>query len=124
MSSHRSKLLSKNNPQTRLQISIFNYLILKLTKKKFSLFSCLKVKGKIGGLIISIAYLMMFGTVKMFPYILDYMGTQQTFLIFAINSFLGVAFTYQYLPETLGKSFKEIEKSFIRNVVNNEQEEN
>lgn len=65
---------------------------------------------------------MMFGTVKIFPYILDCVGTQQTFWIFAVNSFLGVAFTYYYLPETLGRSFKEIEKSFMRNVTNNEQE--
>lgn len=71
-----------------------------------------KVKGKIGGFIISIAYILMFGAVKLFPYVLDSMGTQQTFLIFALNSFAGVVFTYYLLPETLGKSFKEIERSF------------
>lgn len=70
---------------------------------------------------ISIAYLLMFGVVKAFPYILDYVGTQQTFYIFAINSFLGVLFTYVYLPETLGKSFKEIEMSFVRNKENNRE---
>lgn len=72
----------------------------------------IEVKGKLGGLVISIAYLLMFGTVKMFPYILDFMGTQHTFFIFAVNSLIGVVFTYFHLPETLGKSFKEIEKSF------------
>lgn len=64
----------------------------------------------------------MFGAVKMFPYILDFIGTEKTFFMFAINSFMGVAFTYFYLPETLGKSFKEIEKSFVRNKTNNERE--
>lgn len=63
---------------------------------------------------------MMFGTVKVFPYILDYMGAQQTFWIFAINSFTGCIFTYHFLPETLGKSFKEIEKSFSQNIADNE----
>lgn len=62
---------------------------------------------------------MMFGAVKMFPYVLDFMGTEQTFLIFAVNSFMGVVFTYYYLPETHSKSFMEIEKSFTRNITNN-----
>lgn len=61
----------------------------------------------------------MFSVVKVFPYILDYVGTQNTFYIFAINSLLGVIFTYLYLPETLGKSFKEIELSFERKNENN-----
>lgn len=58
----------------------------------------------------------------MFPYILDFIGIEKTLCMFAVNSFMGVIFTYFYLPETLGKSFKEIEKSFIRNRTNNEQE--
>lgn len=55
----------------------------------------------------------MFGAVKVFPYIMDYLGAQQIFYLFAINSFIGVLFTYAYLPETLGKSFKEIESFFV-----------
>lgn len=75
----------------------------------------LQVKGKIGGFIISIAYILMFGVVKIFPYLLDFLGTQNIFYIFALNSLLGVLFTYMFLPETLGKSFEEIELSFKRN---------
>lgn len=56
----------------------------------------------------------MFGVVKIFPYIMDHMGTQHIFYLFAVNSFMGVIFTYVYLPETLGKSFKEIEMFFVR----------
>lgn len=78
------------------------------------------MKGKLGGLIVSIAYLLMFGVVKVFPFILDAIGTQCTFLLFAVNSLIGVIFTYFYLPETLGKSFKEIEMSFVRKHENNE----
>lgn len=73
----------------------------------------LQVKGRLGGLIISIAYVLMFGAVKIFPYVLDYFGAQQIFYLFAVNSFFGVIFTYAYLPETLGKHFKEIETFFI-----------
>lgn len=55
----------------------------------------------------------MFGVVKMFPYLMDCMSMQQIFYIFTINSFIGVLFTYAFLPETLGKSFKEIEAYFV-----------
>ncbi|XP_055316513.1 facilitated trehalose transporter Tret1-like isoform X2 [Sitodiplosis mosellana] len=74
----------------------------------------IEVKGKLGGLIISIAYMLMFSVVKLFPYIMDWLGMQQIFYLFALNSFIGVLFTYAYLPETLGKSFKEIEMYFVR----------
>lgn len=56
----------------------------------------------------------MFSVVKIFPYIMDWLGMQQIFYLFALNSLIGVAFTYVYLPETLGKSFKEIEMVFVR----------
>lgn len=75
----------------------------------------LKVKGKLGGVIISIAYVLMFGVVKLFPYIMDWMSIQHIFFIFTINSLMGVLFTYAFLPETLGKSFKEIELCFVCN---------
>lgn len=74
----------------------------------------IEVKGKLGGFIVSIAYLLMFGVVKLFPYVLDYLGMQQIFLLFAVNSLIGVLFTYNYLPETLGKSFDEIEMFFTK----------
>lgn len=72
-----------------------------------------QVKGKLGGFIVSIAYVLMFGVVKIFPYIMDCLSTQHIFYIFTINSFVGVLFTYAFLPETLGKSFKEIESYFV-----------
>ncbi|XP_031636936.1 facilitated trehalose transporter Tret1-like [Contarinia nasturtii] len=74
----------------------------------------IEVKGKLGGLIMSIAYILMFSVVKVFPYIMDYLGVQQIFYLFALNSFIGVLFTYVFLPETLGKSFKEIEMFFVK----------
>lgn len=73
------------------------------------------MKGKLGGVIISIAYVLMFGVVKLFPYIMDWMSIQHIFFIFTINSLMGVLFTYAFLPETLGKSFKEIELYFVCN---------
>lgn len=73
-----------------------------------------QVKGKLGGFIIAIAYVMMSVVVKTFPYLLDLFGPQQIFHSFAVNSLLGAIFTYYYLPETIGKSFAEIETFFVR----------
>lgn len=87
--------------------------LIKIRKKYFYAIESLQVKGKLGGLIISIAYCMMFGVVKVFPFIMDYMGIQKIFYLFAVNSLIGVAFTYAYLPETLGKSFTEIQMFFM-----------
>lgn len=70
------------------------------------------MKGKLGGLVISIAYVLMFCVVKMFPFVMDYLGIEKVFYLFAVNSLIGVLFTYFFLPETLGKSFKEIEMFF------------
>jgi len=71
-----------------------------------------EVKAKLGGVIVSIAYLLMFVVVKSFPFLLDWLGIQGIFYIFGVNSFIGVIFIYIFLPETLGKSFKEIENYF------------
>lgn len=61
---------------------------------------------------VTLAYIMMFGAVKSFPYVIDWLGTQGVFYIFSTTSFLGVVYTFIYLPETLGKSFDEIERYF------------
>lgn len=90
-----------------LKFSIVDILILFIFKIVY------QVKGKLGGLIISIAYVLMFGMVKMFPYVMDWLDTEKMFYLFAANSSLGVLYTYVYLPETLGKTFKQIESYFV-----------
>lgn len=73
-----------------------------------------EVKGKLGGLVVALAYILMFGVVKIYPSAIEILGVQTMFYVFAAASFMGVLFSYFFLPETLGKSFSEIEKHFTK----------
>lgn len=71
-----------------------------------------KVRGKLGGVLVSVAYIFMFGVVKVFPTLLNFLKIQCLFFIFAVINLCGVCFVFFFLPETLGKSFSEIEQYF------------
>ncbi|CAO1413645.1 unnamed protein product [Diamesa serratosioi] len=73
----------------------------------------IKVKGKLAGLTISLAYVLMFIVLKLFPYALQILTTPGIFLLFSINSFLCCLFVFIFLPETHGKTFSSIENYFI-----------
>ncbi|KAJ6645782.1 Facilitated trehalose transporter Tret1 [Pseudolycoriella hygida] len=72
-----------------------------------------EVKGKLGGIIIGAAYVFMFGTVRFFPFALDWLGAEGIFFVFSTTSFAGVIFIYFFLPETFGKPLQEIEDYFV-----------
>lgn len=71
-----------------------------------------KVRGKLGGVLVSVAYIFMFGVVKVFPFLLDSVKIQCLFCILAVINLCGVCFVFVFLPETLGKTFAEIERYF------------
>lgn len=71
-----------------------------------------RVRGKLGGLLIAVAYIFMFGVVKVFPSLLNFLKIQCLFFILAVINLCGVIFVFFFLPETLGKSFNEIEQYF------------
>ncbi|XP_018561702.1 facilitated trehalose transporter Tret1-like isoform X1 [Anoplophora glabripennis] len=73
-----------------------------------------KVRGKLGGFLISFAYVIMFVVVKMFPYLLNTFSLQYLFYLMSVISLFSFAFFYFFLPETLGKSFSDIEKYYVK----------
>ncbi|XP_039308288.1 facilitated trehalose transporter Tret1 isoform X3 [Solenopsis invicta] len=70
------------------------------------------VRGIGGGIMISLAYTMMFAVIKSYPFILKSMSIEGIFFSFSFISLMGAAFVYFFLPETLGKSFSDIENFF------------
>lgn len=72
-----------------------------------------KVRGKLGSLLIGLAYVYMFGVVKLFPALLGVVDLKWVFCGFSVVNLVGVGYTYWFLPETLGKRFSEIESFFL-----------
>lgn len=71
-----------------------------------------KIRGKLGGTLISLAYVLMFVVVKLFPYLLDLATIQNIFFVISVINFIGILYVYFFLPETLGKTFLQIENYF------------
>lgn len=91
-------------------LSSFGYLVIPWTLIGELL--PVKVRGKLGGLMISVVYVMMFFIVKVFPFLLEMMQIQFMFLVISVVNLVGVCFIFLFLPETRGKSFRDIERYF------------
>ncbi|XP_060851884.1 facilitated trehalose transporter Tret1-like [Rhopalosiphum padi] len=67
-----------------------------------------------GCMLVSYAYLIMFTTLKVFPYVLAAVSVPNVFLVFGAVSTSMAVYVHFVVPETLGKSFREIEDYFTR----------
>ncbi|XP_022181236.1 facilitated trehalose transporter Tret1-2 homolog isoform X2 [Myzus persicae] len=67
-----------------------------------------------GCMLVSYAYLIMFAVLKTFPYVLAAVSVPHVFLMFGAVSFSMAVYVHFVVPETLGKSFREIEDYFTR----------
>ncbi|KAK3916037.1 Facilitated trehalose transporter Tret1 [Frankliniella fusca] len=74
----------------------------------------LQSRGMGSGLLVSLAYLFMFGVVKSFPYTMAAVGARNVFYMFGGMACAGTVFVFFCLPETLGRSLGEIEAIFVK----------
>lgn len=72
----------------------------------------LRVRGVLSGVLVAIAYIIMFAIVKVFPFLLASLNIQIIFFGMGVVNLLAVCFVFFFLPETFGKTFAEIEKYF------------
>ncbi|KAJ8680356.1 hypothetical protein QAD02_016143 [Eretmocerus hayati] len=73
------------------------------------------VRGTMGGVMISHAHIFMFGMVKGYHSMVEKIDVQGVFCFYGFVALLGCIFIYSFVPETLGKSFIEIERHFNKN---------
>ncbi|XP_071578983.1 trehalose transporter 1-like protein isoform X2 [Temnothorax nylanderi] len=71
-----------------------------------------KVKDILSGSTVAIGYLFSAVTIKTYPDMESLMGMHGVFLFFAIVSLVGTIFVLLFLPETKGKTLREIEDMF------------
>lgn len=71
-----------------------------------------KMRGFAAGLTICAGYFMSFIYIKAYPTLVDSLGNEIIFLFNGIVSLAGTFFVYFILPETKGKSLREIENYF------------
>lgn len=66
-----------------------------------------------GSLLVSYGYLLMFVVLKAFPYALAALSVANVFLAFGVVSLSTAVYVYFAVPETLGKTFQEVEEYFV-----------
>jgi facilitated trehalose transporter len=72
----------------------------------------LRFRGSLGGLTTSIAQILTFAAIKMYPDLHAIVGLEFTMWIFGAAGMLGAVFALTVLPETRGRSLDDIEMKF------------
>lgn len=73
-----------------------------------------KIRGFASGITICAAYTMCFIIIKLYPLMVEHLGSIFTFIFFGSMSLVSIAYVYWFLPETNGKTLQEIEELFIK----------
>lgn len=95
---------------TYIVTSTFGFLTIPFTMIA-ELFS-MQVKGLAAGISVSFCYFTSFVSIKMYPFLVESLGSSTVFLIYGIISILATVFVFIILPETKGKTLEEIENLF------------
>ncbi|KAJ9584396.1 hypothetical protein L9F63_021265, partial [Diploptera punctata] len=72
----------------------------------------LSIRGVMGGLVASLAHLFIFTSVKTYPNMMHSLGSDGTLWFFGVAALCGAVYCYFFLPETRGKTLREIELAF------------
>jgi hypothetical protein len=72
----------------------------------------LAIRGVMGGTVASLAHLFIFVSVKTYPDLMHALGTDGTLWLFGAAALVGAVYCYIFLPETRGKTLREIELEF------------
>lgn len=71
-----------------------------------------KIKGLASGLSSGVGYFFNFVTVKIYPTMVDQIGSKGVFAVYGLTSLVGTIYLAWFLPETKGKSVEEIQAYF------------
>ncbi|KAL5275266.1 hypothetical protein ACFFRR_001283 [Megaselia abdita] len=99
-------------------ISIVTYIFtstLGLMTLPFSMISEVfppSARGQCAGITICCGYLMSFVAIKLYPGMVSSIGNENVFAFYGLVSLLAIVYVYIYLPETKGKTLKQIEDHF------------
>ncbi|XP_076756306.1 trehalose transporter 1-like protein isoform X1 [Xylocopa sonorina] len=74
----------------------------------------LRFRGPLGGITTSMAQMLTFAAIKLYPELHVIIGIEWTMWIFAGAAILGAAFALTILPETRGRSLDQIENGFSK----------
>lgn len=74
-------------------------------------------RGLASGITLSIAFTLTFVVVKLYPSFIAAFGFNNLFLFFGVMSLLSMVYVYFLVPETKGKTLKEIGEMFRKNTL-------
>lgn len=74
----------------------------------------LAIRGIMGGIVTSFAYLFIFVTVKFYPLLMNNLKVDGSMWLFCAASIAAAVFAAFYLPETKDKTLYEIERAFLQ----------
>lgn len=78
----------------------------------------LDIRGQSQGLVVSLAHIVMFFSLKIYPFLKDILGSEHaTMWLFAAVSLSSVIFVFIFLPETHKRTLLEIEHHFMHSSV-------